>query len=521
MALTRITTAVIEDDAITATKMSNLIVDTGMIAAGAVTADKMAANTATDSPMSAAINLVQDNVNIVEDNVAAITDTTTDLTIGSAASGYFFDKSFTSLGINNTAPITGTVSLGTPANIILKYSTLGGNVIIGGVDDVTTYRLDVRGSANVGFFQAENANISGIAGSFALRSNVQGYIKTSTTTQTQLAYSNNVTSDIQTQLDSKAALAGATFTGEVVMNDDLIVDGNLTVHGDSTVANANSLVIKDNMIMLANGTTGTSTLDVGLLLNRGSQGNAFVGYDESNIAFVMVETKDPVTNLVLSPTSYANLVVGNVVSTTLSTGVTTTGAITATGITISGLTASKALQTDGSKGLQSSAVTTAELAHVSGVSSAIQTQIDTKIATTVSASNDFVTYTRLNANLNVVQDNINIVSDNVESLQTNLTANINLVQDNVATTLAGLLPFENVVTIASTANTFFVGKPYYTVSNVLIVTLDGINQSANLSDGTIQDFIVNATSTDASIIFTAPTIPIGTTIKTVTLFGSG
>ena len=284
MALTRITTAVIEDDAITATKMSNLIVDTGMIAAGAVTADKMAANTATDSPMSAAINLVQDNVNIVEDNVAAITDTTTDLTIGSAASGYFFDKSFTSLGINNTAPITGTVSLGTPANIILKYSTLGGNVIIGGVDDVTTYRLDVRGSANVGFFQAENANISGIAGSFALRSNVQGYIKTSTTTQTQLAYSNNVTSDIQTQLDSKAALAGATFTGEVVMNDDLIVDGNLTVHGDSTVANANSLVIKDNMIMLANGTTGTSTLDVGLLLNRRSQGNAFVGYDESNIA---------------------------------------------------------------------------------------------------------------------------------------------------------------------------------------------------------------------------------------------
>ena len=305
------------------------------------------------------------------------------------------------------------------------------------------------------------------------------------------------------------------------MNDDLVVGGNLTVHGDSTVANANSLVIKDNMIMLANGTTGTSTLDVGLLLNRGSQGNAFVGYDESNIAFVMVETKDPVTNLVLSPTSYANLVVGNVVSTTLSTGVTTTGAITATGITISGLTASKALQTDGSKGLQSSAVTTAELAHVSGVSSAIQTQIDTKIATTVSASNDFVTYTRLNANLNVVQDNINIVSDNVESLQTNLTANINLVQDNVATTLAGLLPFENVVTIASTANTFFVGKPYYTVSNVLIVTLDGINQSANLSDGTIQDFIVNATSTDASIIFTAPTIPIGTTIKTVTLFGSG
>ena len=56
-------------------------------------------------------------------------------------------------------------------------------------------------------------------------------------------------------------------------------------------------------------------------------------------------------------------------------------------------------------------------------------------------------------------------------------------------------------------------------NNSDLVTLDGINQSANISDGTIQDFIVNSTSTDASIVFTAPTIPIGTTIKTVTLFG--
>ena len=61
--------------------------------------------------MGAAINKVQDNVtaltsnvDIVQDNVAAITDTTTDLTIQSAGSGYFFDKSLTSLGINNTVP---------------------------------------------------------------------------------------------------------------------------------------------------------------------------------------------------------------------------------------------------------------------------------------------------------------------------------------------------------------------------------------------------------------------------------
>lgn len=52
-----------------------------------------------------------------------------------------------------------------------------------------------------------------------------------------------------------------------------------------------------------------------------------------------------------------------------------------TGATLSGLTASRALTTDGSKNLASSAVTSTELGYVSGVTSAIQTQIDGKQAT--------------------------------------------------------------------------------------------------------------------------------------------
>ena len=71
-----------------------------------------------------------------------------------------------------------------------------------------------------------------------------------------------------------------------------------------------------------------------------------------------------------------------------------------------GLTASRALETNGSGGIVVSDVTSTELNHLDGVSSAIQTQLDAKIATTASASNDFVTFTRLNANVNVVQDNV-------------------------------------------------------------------------------------------------------------------
>ena len=55
MALTRITGTVIEDNAITSDKISNLSVTTAMIASGAITADKLAANTSTGGPLAGEI----------------------------------------------------------------------------------------------------------------------------------------------------------------------------------------------------------------------------------------------------------------------------------------------------------------------------------------------------------------------------------------------------------------------------------------------------------------------------------
>ena len=75
-------------------------------------------------------------------------------------------------------------------------------------------------------------------------------------------------------------------------------------------------------------------------------------------------------------------------------------------VTTGNLTASRALASDGSGKIAVSDVTSTELGYLDGVSSAIQTQIDTKIATTASASNDFVTFTRLDANLNTTTANV-------------------------------------------------------------------------------------------------------------------
>ena len=60
------------------------------------------------------------------------------------------------------------------------------------------------------------------------------------------------------------------------------------------------------------------------------------------------------------------------------------------GLLLTGLTASRALQTDGSKNLESSSVTTTELGHLSGVTSALQTQLDAKAAGAASSTDNAI-----------------------------------------------------------------------------------------------------------------------------------
>ena len=70
-------------------------------------------------------------------------------------------------------------------------------------------------------------------------------------------------------------------------------------------------------------------------------------------------------------------------------------------VTTSDLTASRALVSGSGGKIEVSAVTSTEIGHLDGVSSAIQTQLDSKVAATVTAANDFVTFTRLDANIDV------------------------------------------------------------------------------------------------------------------------
>lgn len=75
-------------------------------------------------------------------------------------------------------------------------------------------------------------------------------------------------SDVETSLSSKAPLASPTFTGTATLaaidvTGNAIIEGNLTVNGDTVTLTSSSLAVSDNMIYMNQGIEATVTNAVG------------------------------------------------------------------------------------------------------------------------------------------------------------------------------------------------------------------------------------------------------------------
>ena len=95
--------------------------------------------------------------------------------------------------------------------------------------------------------------------------------------------------------------------GAVTLADDLTITGNLTVSGDTVSQDVTNLTVEDRIILAAKNASGSPSLDAGLMVSRGAQGNVFIGYDESVNKVVLAHTSSPHTNTSISATSAANL----------------------------------------------------------------------------------------------------------------------------------------------------------------------------------------------------------------------
>ena len=73
----------------------------------------------------------------------------------------------------------------------------------------------------------------------------------------------------------------SSSSGDFTVGNDLTVTGNMTVNGTTSTVNSTNTTISDARIELGTGTTGSATKDAGIIIERGSDNNVFMGWDES------------------------------------------------------------------------------------------------------------------------------------------------------------------------------------------------------------------------------------------------
>ncbi len=83
------------------------------------------------------------------------------------------------------------------------------------------------------------------------------------------------------------SIGQAVGTSNNVEFNNLLVQGSLTVNGSTTTVSSTNTTIEDALIELGTGTTGTPSNDMGLVFERGSSDNAFIGWDESADKFTL------------------------------------------------------------------------------------------------------------------------------------------------------------------------------------------------------------------------------------------
>ena len=98
----------------------------------------------------------------------------------------------------------------------------------------------------------------------------------------------NITVGITTDNTINTSTGNLTINsagGLTTIDDDVIISGDLTVNGNTTVINTTELYVEDKFVLLASGSVSAS--DGGIIIDRGSdtRGNVAFGYDEGTTRF--------------------------------------------------------------------------------------------------------------------------------------------------------------------------------------------------------------------------------------------
>ena len=204
----------------------------------------------------------------------------------------------------------------------------------------------------------------------------------SVTTLAELAFVSGVTSAIQTQIDLKAPLASPTFTGTITTA--LTANRAVVTGAAGVLAAATTTDTQIGYLSGATGTTGTGKVVFDTAPTFAT--NITVTGVVKDTAGTPKTSIDTNTRILADANQFSamdwssRIVYQSDGSTNVwnwNTGTFSTAQVFSSTITNSTLTASCAVVSDGSKVLTSSATTATEIGYVNGVTSAIQTQINT------------------------------------------------------------------------------------------------------------------------------------------------
>ena len=311
-----------------------------------------------------------------------ITATTGTHSLGATS---FNDNAITNVGDIQLDSITGDgdtdTSITFSGSNIITIATGGANrltIADGALAPVTTNQIDLGTSS----LEYKNAFFDGTVTTDALVADTAD-IDAGTIDGVTLGTNSAITQAVIDNVNINGAQIGHTDDTDLVTLADqavtiagsLTLSGGLTVNGTTTTVSTTNTVATDSLIELANGTSGSPSNDAGIVIERGSANNAFMGFDESADKFIVgtgTFTGASTGDLTITTGTLVANLEGNVSGATTIAGTTLVGKIKNTGgndaftLPDDDGSADQFLKTDGSGNLDFASVSTTTALGTSG-----------------------------------------------------------------------------------------------------------------------------------------------------------
>ena len=212
---------------------------------------------------------------VVQDTVGAMfsSNTETGITVSYEDGDGTIDLVVGTLNQDTTGNAATATALETARNIGGVSFDGTANINLPGVN--TSGTQDTSGNAATATALATARTINGV--SFDGTANV-----TTLTAGTGVSVSGTAVS-----IGQAVATSDDVTFADVAATGNVTITGNLDVNGTTTTLDTTNSTIADRLIELGTGTSGTPANDMGIVLERGSSDNAFIGWDESADKFLM------------------------------------------------------------------------------------------------------------------------------------------------------------------------------------------------------------------------------------------